>query len=116
MVANPDVKEIIETAAQRGNFIREKFDSRNVPDNLNKIIVLPIFSELSHLLVFSTLVFPSVKSNINFKDKYIIIVTWKGFAKFFPLADEVWSPKSTDNIDRFYEKAEGMLHLLRKLK
>lgn len=110
MVVNPDIKEIIETAAQRGSFIREKFDSRNLPDSMQKIIVLPVFSEISHLMVFANLILPSIRNDINFKDKYIIIVTWKGFAKFLPQADEVWSIKSTDNIDRFYEKVDGMMN------
>ena len=110
MVNAVDIKEVIESASIRGNFIREKFDSRNIPDNLQKIIVIPIFPELSHLLVFANYIFPSLKNDINFKDKYIIIVTWKGFSKFFAQADEVWSQKSVDNIDRFYEKTEGMLN------
>lgn len=110
MVNAVDIKEVIESASIRGNFLREKFDSRNIPDNLQKIIVIPIFSELSHLLVFANYIFPDLKNDINFKDKYIIIVTWKGFSKFFVQADEVWSQKSVDNIDRFYEKSEGMLN------
>ena len=110
MVNAVDIKEVIESASIRGNFLREKFDSRNIPDNLQKIIVIPIFSELSHLLVFANYIFPDLKNDINFKDKYIIIVTWKGFSKFFAQADEVWSQKSVDNIDRFYEKSEGMLN------
>jgi len=107
MVTQLDISEILQAAVTRGNFYREKFDSKNVPDNMQKIIVIPIFGDISHILVFANYIFPAMRKDINLKDKYIIIVTWKGFNKFFSQADEVWSLQNNDNVDRFYEKSEG---------
>lgn len=110
MVTQIDIKEIIESAAVRGDFNREKFDSKNIPDNMQKIIVMPIFGDINHVIVFANFIFPTIRNDINLKDKYIIIVTWKGFSKFFIDSDEVWAIKSNENIDRFYEKSEGFLN------
>jgi hypothetical protein len=110
MVTQNDIKEILQSASIRGDFLREKFDSKNIPDNMQKIIVIPIFGDINHIMVFANYIFPTVRNDINLKDKYIVIVTWKGFAKFFSEADEVWSIKSSENIDRFYEKSEGFIN------
>ncbi len=110
MVTQLDISEILQSAVARGDFYRERFDSKNVPDNMQKIFVIPIFGDINHILVFANYIFPTIRKDINLKDKYIIIVTWKGFHKFFPEADEVWSIKSTDYVDRFYEKSEGFIN------
>jgi len=110
MVTQSDIKEILQLAASRGDLIREKFDSNNVPDNMQKIIVIPIFGDISHIVVFANYIFPTIRNDINLKDKYIIIVTWKGFSKFFSEADEVWAFKGNENVDRFYEKSEGFIN------
>jgi hypothetical protein len=110
MVTQNDIKEILQSASVRGDFLREKFDSKNIPDNMQKIIVIPIFGDINHIMVFANYIFPTIRNDINLKDKYIIIVTWKGFSKFFSDADEVWSIKSSENIDRFYEKSEGFVN------
>jgi len=110
MVTQIDIAEILQSAAVRGDFQREKFDSKKIPDNMQKIFVIPLFGDISHILVFANYIFPTIRNDINLKDKYLIIVTWKGFSKFFPEADETWSIKSTDHVDRFYEKSEGFLN------
>lgn len=107
MVTQIDVSEILQSAIIRGDFYREKFDSKKIPDNMQKIIVIPLFGDINHILVFANYIFPSIKKDINFKDKYIIIVTWKGFSKFFPESDEIWAYKNTEYVDKFYEKSEG---------
>ena len=40
MVTQNDIKEILQSASVRGDFLREKFDSKNIPDNMQKIIVI----------------------------------------------------------------------------
>lgn len=107
MVTQLDIAEILQSAVARGNFHREKFDSKKIPDNMQKIFVIPFFGDIPHLLVFANYIFPLLKKDLNVSDKYIIIVTWKGFAKFFSSADEVWCLQSVENIDRFYEKSDG---------
>jgi hypothetical protein len=107
MVTQIDVSEVLQSAIIRGDFHREKFDSKKIPDNMQKIIVIPLFGDINHILVFANYIFPSIKKDLNFKDKYIILVTWKGFSKFFSEADEIWSYKNTEYVDRFYEKSQG---------
>lgn len=110
MVTQIDIKEILQSASTRGDFLREKFDSKKIPDNMQKIIVIPIFGDINHIIVFANYIFPTIRNDINFKDKYVIIVTWKGFSKFFSEADEVWSVKGSESTDRFYEKSEGFIN------
>lgn len=115
MVTQNDISEILQSAAARGDFHREKFDSKKIPDNMQKIIVIPLFGDINHILVFANYVFHTIRNDINLKDKYIILVTWKGFSKFFSEADEVWSIKSDEQIDRFYEKSEGFINKSERL-
>jgi hypothetical protein len=110
MVTATDVKEILNSASIKGDFLREKFDEKSMPDNLQKIIVIPIFGDINHIIVFANYIFHGLRNDINLKDKYIIVVTWKGFAKFFPQANEVWSSKSIEHADKFYEKTEGLIN------
>ena len=110
MVTTIDVKEILNSASIKGDFLREKFDDKSIPDNLQKIIVIPIFGDINHIIVFANYIFHTIRNDVNLKDKYIIIVTWKGFAKFFPEANEVWSSKSLEHADKFYEKTEGLIN------
>ena len=65
MVTSADIKEILNSASIKGDFLREKFDSKNAPDNLQKIIVIPIFGDISHTIIFSSYIFPIIRNDIN---------------------------------------------------
>ena len=102
-----EVNNILDSAANKCGMIREKFVENKVPEEYQKIHVIVHYGEFDHVFVFNNLIFPELKKT-QYKDKYVILVTWNGFGNIITGVDEVWSLKNNDINEKLYEKANGL--------
>ncbi len=102
-----EINDLLDNAASKCGFAREKFSQRAVPTEFQKIHVIVSYGEFDHIFVFNNLILPYLRSKTQYKDKYIIFVTWSGFSNLISNVDEVWALKNQEMNERLYEKAEG---------
>ncbi len=102
-----EINKILDGSANKCGMIREKFTESKVPFDFQKIHIIVYFGEFDHLFVFNNLILPHLRNKTQYKDKYIIFVTWNGFANLIENVDEVWSLKNHDVNERLYEKSNG---------
>lgn len=102
-----EVNSILDSAAAKCGMIREKFAESKVPTEYQKIHVFVHYGEFDHVFVFNNLILPELRKT-QYKDKYVILVTWNGFGNIISEADEVWSLKNQDINEKLYEKASGL--------
>ena len=102
-----EINDLLDNAASKCGFTREKFSQRAVPTEFQKIHVIVSYGEFDHIFVFNNLILPSLRSKTQYKDKYIVFVTWSGFSNLISNVDEVWSLKNQEMNEKLYEKAEG---------
>jgi len=102
------VNDILNNASSKCGLIRERYAEKSVTQDFHKVCVIVFFGEIDHLLCFNQLYFQNIKSSSNFRDKYIILVTYSGFGNIIEGVDEVWSAKNTDINEKFYERSDGV--------
>lgn len=102
-----EINDLLDNAASKCGFTREKFSQRAVPTEFQKIHVIVSYGEFDHIFVFNNLILPYLRSKTQYKDKYIVFVTWSGFSNLISNVDEVWSLKNQEMNEKLYEKAEG---------
>jgi hypothetical protein len=96
-----DVVGLLERAADKIGFKRERADIRKVPTDPSNICVVPFFGDLRSLFVLSSILLKRFRDEER-GSKYFIVCTWPGFQAMFPYADEVWGIKDEQLVKKLY--------------
>ena len=108
-----EVKEYLDLAAQRNGYIRQSYEDRKVPGEFDDVCVMPLFGDLRHTFIASSLLLRRYREEAK-GSKYFILISWPGHRTLFPYVDEFWSPGDMDlckklwtGTDRFSNRSDS---------
>lgn len=94
----------LQKAADKLGFLRQ-INGNEIPDNLSKITVVPLFGDIRANVVLSSLFLKEFRQNR--KDKYIIVCSWPGHKVLYPGVDEYWSVSDVKLAEEAYFYSKG---------
>lgn len=100
------VGDFLKRAADRNGFVRERYEERRVPTDIDGLVVMPFFGDWRGMLLLSSWFLHRYKETHK-PSKYFILASWPGYQGMFPYVDEYWAIAEENQVKKFYEKADG---------
>lgn len=100
------VGDFLKRAADRNGFVRERYEERRVPTDIDGLVVMPFFGDWRGMLLLSSWFLHRYKETHK-PSKYFILASWPGYQGMFPYVDEYWAIADENQVKKFYEKADG---------
>lgn len=101
-----NVGDFLKRAADRNGFVRERFEERRVPTDIDGLVVMPFFGDFRGTFLLSSWLLHRYKE-LHKPSKYFILASYPGMQGLFPYVDEYWSIGDEGQIKRLYEKSDG---------
>lgn len=102
-----DTPTILKKAAEKGGFIRTRYQESDVPTSLSSVSIMALFGDMRTMFISSSLLLKRYREEIK-GSKYFILFSWPGYEGFFPYVDEFWTLQDEnallrlkDGIDNF---------------
>ena len=101
-----DVKNILDRFISKNNIRRVFYEEHKLPNDIDNICIIPIFSDIRHLCVLSTYLIRKFIQNDK-PSKYVIILGHSGFSCLFSCADEYWELEDDEANEQLASKGDS---------
>lgn len=101
-----DTSTIIKRAAEKGGFIRTRYEANNIPTSLEQICIMCLFPDLRGTFLASALLLKRFRQEIK-GSKYFILVSWPNHEGFYPYVDEYWTLKEEGALQKLHDGIKG---------
>lgn len=99
-----DISFILQNSADKIGFRREKFIEKNIPTNIDRIVVMPFFGNINSITILSSILLKRFREEL-YGSQYFILASWGGFQHLFPYVDEYWGIKDQQVYKTLFDKA-----------
>jgi len=97
---------ILKRAAEKGNFLRVRFQEKDIPSSMSDIFVMLFFGDMRSTFLASSLLMRRYREEAK-GSKYFILCSWPGYESLFPYVDEYWTIKSESLLKELLLASEG---------
>lgn len=87
-----DIPGLVQRAADRAGFVRERYVAADLPTVPKRITVVPFFGDYRSQYVMSSLLLHRYIGEYK-RDQYVILASHPGLSGLFPYVDEFWGLK-----------------------
>lgn len=101
-----EIKDYLDRAALKNGYVRQSFEDRKLPNDYADVCAMPLFGDLRHTFVASSLLLRRYREEMK-GSKYFILISWPGYRSLFPYVDEFWSPGDLEMTKKMWAATDG---------
>lgn len=101
-----EIKNILNQAAEKCGFIREKYEDNNLPNLMSNVTAMIFLGDISSNFVLSSLLLKRYREEVK-GSRYFILCGFPGYSGLFPYVDEYWAIKDENFLKKLYVTTNG---------